>query len=172
MHWRKKKTRRKTTCAKKPAKFVIIQLSILMPEQLLHTLRPTGRFFPHSTSRVSLLIVLPFSLMQCINRPWSSKLLFVWSWRILFFGLGPSWHLTANCAFYILESEVLVWRVFLFLRKCILTKWSRPIARWRRFTITTRILQGTALFWKLRLLLLKPSLFQAFRWWAGERAKN
>ena len=77
-----------------------------------------------------------------------------------------------NCAFYILESEVVVLRVFLFLRKCILTKWSRPIARWRRFAITSRILQGTALFWKLRLLLLKFSLFQAFRWWAGERAKN
>ena len=57
----------------------------------------------------------------------------------------------------------------MFVRKCILTKWSRPIARWRRFTITTRILQGTALFWKLRLLLLKPSLFQAFRRGACEK---
>ena len=38
-------------------------------DQLLRTLRPSGRFFPHSTSRFSLLIALSFSLMRWINRP-------------------------------------------------------------------------------------------------------
>ena len=40
---------------------------VITQDQLLHTLRPTGRFFPHSTSRVSLLIVRSFSIMQWIN---------------------------------------------------------------------------------------------------------
>ena len=68
---------------------------VITQDQLLHTLRPTGRFFPNSTSQVSLLIVRSSSLIQWINRPWSCELLFVWSWRIFFIGHGPWGHLTA-----------------------------------------------------------------------------
>ena len=55
MHSRKKKRGKKDvfdeTSEIYDLTFVITQ------DQLLHTLRLTGRFFPHSTSRVSLLIV-------------------------------------------------------------------------------------------------------------------
>ena len=41
-------------------------------------------------------------------------------------------------------------------RDCLLLKANRPLARWRHFTTTTRILQGFAFLCKLGLLVFNP----------------